>query len=131
MNEYEATAQDRIVQILALIPAGVATSYGQIAELAGLPGRARLVARVLAQLPEGSTIPWQRVLRSDRRPAFAIGSASWQRQVSALALEGVVLANGRVPLAQWWPQCLETSERTASIARSKFSKSATARKSSR
>ena len=37
----------RIEAILALIPAGRVVSYGQVADLAGLPGRARLVGKVL------------------------------------------------------------------------------------
>ncbi len=35
----------RIEAILALIPPGRVVSYGQVADLAGLPGRARLVGR--------------------------------------------------------------------------------------
>uniref|UniRef100_UPI003F67C102 MGMT family protein n=1 Tax=Aeromonas hydrophila TaxID=644 RepID=UPI003F67C102 len=39
----------RIEAIIALIPAGRVGSYGQVADLAGLPGRARLVGKVLRE----------------------------------------------------------------------------------
>lgn len=131
MTDAELSVHERILQILALIPHGYATSYGQVAELAGLPGRARLVARILAQLPDGSQIPWQRVLRSDRQPAFAPASSAWQRQADRLKAEGIDLHAGRVPLSQWWPQCLLTSASTASISRKRPNKPATSRKLSR
>ena len=41
----------RIEAILALIPPGRVVSYGQVADLAGLPGRARLVGKVLRETP--------------------------------------------------------------------------------
>ncbi len=50
----------RIEAILALIPAGRVVSYGQVADLAGLPGRARLVGKVLRETDK--VLPWHRVL---------------------------------------------------------------------
>ena len=50
----------RIWETVELIPPGRVASYGQVAEEAGLPGRARLVGRVLSLLPEGSPVPWHR-----------------------------------------------------------------------
>ena len=41
-----------ILQQVAKIPPGKVATYGQIAWLAGLPGRARLVGRVLGTLPQ-------------------------------------------------------------------------------
>lgn len=41
-----------ILRRVAQIPAGKVTTYSQIAWLAGLPGRARLVGRVLGSLPQ-------------------------------------------------------------------------------
>ena len=49
----------RIEAILALIP-GRVVSYGQVADLAGLPGRARLVGKVLRETDK--VLPWHRVL---------------------------------------------------------------------
>ena len=41
----------RIWQTVLQIPAGKVASYGQIADLAGLPGRARLVGKALGKAP--------------------------------------------------------------------------------
>lgn len=46
------------------IPRGKVATYGQIAELAGLPRRARLVGQVLWQLDETTDIPWHRVINA-------------------------------------------------------------------
>jgi len=69
--------------------------YGQVAMRAGLPGRARLTARVLCQNDDPS-LPWHRVLRSDGRIAMAEGSAGWREQAQRLRAEGVVVTHGRV-----------------------------------
>ncbi len=87
-----------IARAIAAIPVGCVASYGEIAARAGLPGRARLVGRVLGEVPEG-TLPWFRVLRSDGRIAFPPGSDGFREQVRHLAAEGVLVRNGRVDLA--------------------------------
>jgi methylated-DNA-protein-cysteine methyltransferase-like protein len=84
-----------IARTIAAIPTGRVASYGEIAARAGLPGRARLVGRVLG---EADGLPWQRVLRSDGRIAFPPGSRSFREQVRRLAAEGVLVRNGRVNL---------------------------------
>jgi methylated-DNA-protein-cysteine methyltransferase-like protein len=90
-------ARAAIVSVVAAIPAGTVISYGEIAERAGLPRRARLVARVLSQLPDGNGLPWHRVLRAGGHIAFAPGSADFCRQRELLLAEGCkVSASGRV-----------------------------------
>ncbi len=67
----------KIYAIVARIPRGRVATYGQVAVLAGLPGRARLVGYALNALVEGSGVPWHRVInargevseRSDGGPA--------------------------------------------------------------
>ena len=90
----------RIEAILALIPAGRVVSYGQVADLAGLPGRARLVARILAEHGDKSgddrKLPWHRILRSDGRIAFPADSPGFAEQSQRLRAEGVDVRNGRV-----------------------------------
>ena len=78
------------------IPEGRVASYGQVAELAGMPGRARLVGRAMRDLPSGSYVPWFRVLRSDGRVAFPEGSEHRTLQTELLEGEGVEVRNGRV-----------------------------------
>ena len=92
----------RIWQTVLQIPPGKVASYGQIADLAGLPGRARLVGKALGYAPGELAVPWFRVLRSDRSLAFEPGSdpANLQRQL--LLAEGVLLKNNRVQRQDIW-----------------------------
>jgi methylated-DNA-protein-cysteine methyltransferase related protein len=46
------------------IPEGWVATYGQIAAMAGLPRRARLVGRVLQHLDSATDIPWHRVVNA-------------------------------------------------------------------
>ncbi len=57
---------ERVRGIVAAIPAGSVLAYGAVAARAGLPGRARLVGRILAE--DGHDLPWHRVLRADGTP---------------------------------------------------------------
>ena len=88
-------ANRRILDAIRAIPKGQVAGYGEVARRAGLPGRARLVARLLSQ-NEDRKLPWHRVLRSDGRIAFPEGSESWREQSVRLRGEGVIVENGRV-----------------------------------
>lgn len=95
----------RIWKVVGLIPEGCVASYGQVADLAGLPGRARLVSRALKQAPEHLDLPWQRVLNSQGRIAIPAGEPSHALQLSLLRSEGVTFRGKRVDLTQhaWSP----------------------------
>lgn len=88
-------AAQRILAAVRAIPAGEVAGYGEVARRAGLPGRARQVARLLAGNGEAG-LPWHRVVRSDGRIAFPTGSAGFEEQVRRLRAEGVALHAGRV-----------------------------------
>ncbi len=90
----------RIWAAVAAIPRGTATSYGDVARRAGLPGRARLVGRALRVAPRHLKLPWQRVVAANGKPAFPPGSEEYERQLALLAREGVAHRNGRVPLGR-------------------------------
>lgn len=98
-RDHEDDAHAAIRRVIAAIPAGRVCSYGEIAARAGLPGRARLVGRVLGEAGPEAGLPWQRVLRSDGRIAFPPGSRGFREQVRRLAGEGVLVRSGRVDLA--------------------------------
>lgn len=104
VNNYQ-----RIWRTVQTIPEGRVASYGQIADLAGLPRRARLVGRALGEVPDDLTVPWYRVLRSDGRIAFPAGSAQAERQKQRLQEEEVVVLNNRVRLREfgWRPDLAE------------------------
>lgn len=89
------TAEERILAAIRAIPRGQVAGYGHIARRAGLPGRARLVARLLAHNDDPG-LPWHRVLRSDGRIAFPEGSRGWREQSQRLRAEGVTVERGRV-----------------------------------
>ena len=54
----------RIYATVSRIPKGRVATYGQVAEVAGLPRRARLVGRALRELDEDSDVPWHRVVNA-------------------------------------------------------------------
>jgi methylated-DNA-protein-cysteine methyltransferase-like protein len=60
-----------IYAIVSKIPSGKVATYGQIASIAspGLP--ARVVGYALHGLPEGSDIPWHRVINSKGKISYA------------------------------------------------------------
>ncbi len=88
-------AHRRILAAIRAIPAGEVAGYGEVARRAGLPGRARLVARLLGQ-NEDPALPWHRVLRSDGRIAFPEGSRGYREQSQRLRAEGVKVESGKV-----------------------------------
>ena len=90
-----------IQRTIASIPCGRVASYGEIAARSGLPGRARMVGRVLGESDPKLKLPWQRVLRSDGRVAFPPGSRGFREQCQRLRAEGVVVVGGRVSLARF------------------------------
>ena len=85
----------RLIAVIAAIPAGDWCSYGEVARRAGLPGYHRQVAQLLAHQPKGSKLPWHRVLKADGRPGLEPGSAGWREQLQRLRAEGVKVENGR------------------------------------
>lgn len=91
----DLSAEARILAAIRDVPHGQVAGYGQVAHRAGLPGRARLVARVLSR-GDADGLPWHRVLRSDGRIAFPEGSRGFREQQRRLRAEGVRVENGRV-----------------------------------
>lgn len=87
--------RQRVLAVIAAIPSGQVLGYGEVARRAGLPGRARWVAKLLAG-HDDPVLPWHRVVRSDGRIAFATGSPGWLEQCARLQAEGMVLRSGRV-----------------------------------
>ena len=94
-DDPAARARARILAVIRAIPRGQVMGYGQVAAKAGLPGRARLTARVLG-MNDDPELPWHRVLRSDGRIAMPEGSAGWKEQSQRLRAEGVAIERGRV-----------------------------------
>ena len=89
----------KIYRTVRRIPRGRVTTYGAIARIAGYPGYARQVGYALAALPQGTTVPWQRVVNASGRISLSDRSGGATTQRMRLVAEGVdVDAAGRVSL---------------------------------
>jgi len=89
--------QERIHAVIRALPAGSVCSYGAVAAKAGLPGCARLVARVLSQ-SDVPDLPWHRVLRASGQIAFPKDSPMFIEQSQRLRAEGIRVEAGRVKM---------------------------------
>ena len=97
---------ERIYDTIRDIPQGCVASYGQVAEIAGIPRGARQVGRALKNLPRGEDVPWHRVITASGKIAFKAGSMQFEKQEKLLAQEGIAVVAGRVdmPRYRWEPQ---------------------------
>lgn len=93
------TFRQRVYQIIAAIPPGQVTTYGNVAQLAGSPRAARQVGGVLRKLPEGSSLPWHRVI--NRHGEISQQGEDFKRQRQALLSEGIMFENGRIDLEKY------------------------------
>ncbi len=89
------TINRNIVNVIKRIPYGEVSSYGEVAAAAGLPGRARLVAKTLSDASE-LDLPWHRVLRASGHIAFPKDSEPFKEQTRRLQAEGVEVRQGMV-----------------------------------
>ncbi|NQT25208.1 MGMT family protein [candidate division KSB1 bacterium] len=64
MKKQLSETYSKIYDAIKCIPYGKVATYGQIAEVAGLQGQARLVGYALFSLPEDMDIPWHRVINA-------------------------------------------------------------------
>jgi len=98
---------ERIYTVIRRIPKGRVATYGQIADLAGMPGHARQVGYALYALPEQSTVPWHRVVNAQGRLSLGrvIPEGDVEQRIR-LEIEGVVFnADEKIALErfQWHP----------------------------
>lgn len=96
MIEHVAKLYRAIYAVVRRIPAGQVATYGQIAELAGLPGGARVAGAAMKTSKPGDRLPWQRVIgkAGKNRGRIAIHDpvgAAVQRQL--LDREGVTISD--------------------------------------
>ena len=97
----------RVRVVVAFIPEGRLSTYGQVADWIGAYGCARQVGWALRRLCLPSRIPWQRVVNAQGRISMSLsreGSDWMQREL--LIAEGIpVDQEGRLPLKRflWSP----------------------------
>lgn len=107
MGDAPSSSYRRIYAVVRRVPAGRVTTYGEVAELAGLPGHARQVGYALHALRDADDVPWQRVVnaRGEVSTRSEPGMEGLQRRI--LEAEGVVFdARGRIDLDRhrWRPR---------------------------
>jgi methylated-DNA-protein-cysteine methyltransferase-like protein len=79
-----------ICAVIRRIPKGWVATYGQVAAMAGLRGRARLVGHVLQHLDPATKIPWHRVVNAKGEVSYSLsrnGSDAIQQRL--LEREGI------------------------------------------
>jgi len=98
---------DRIFEVIRRIPRGRVATYGQIAELAGIPGQPRRIGYALSALPANSGIPWHRVINAQGRISFPPRSGHERLQRRLLKQEGIIFdgtARINLSLFRWQPK---------------------------
>lgn len=82
---------ERVRALVASIPAGRVSTYGDIAAVAGLSSP-RIVGYIMRI--DSLDLPWHRVITASGRPAMHLTT----RQLELLRAEGVLANDGRIPL---------------------------------
>lgn len=89
---------DLVYRVVCRIPPGQVATYGQVARILDMPRGARTVGWALRALPDGSDVPWQRVVNARGAISFRPGGYAASVQQALLEEEGVVFEGGRIAL---------------------------------
>jgi methylated-DNA-protein-cysteine methyltransferase related protein len=115
LSSSSAGVLAKIYAVIQRIPPGKVATYGQVAALAGLPRRARMVGAALRNTPEDLSLPWQRVINAQgtvsRRSGLGV-EEGYQRHL--LEEEGIVFSDsGRIDLERfrWEPEAVPRSRK--------------------
>jgi methylated-DNA-protein-cysteine methyltransferase-like protein len=103
----DASAEERYQRVWAVvegIPAGLVLNYGEVARLAGFPGRARMVGMALGRAPRSRKLPWHRVVNAQGKISFPTDSAKYRTQRRLLEDEGVEFVDDAIDLEAHSPQ---------------------------
>jgi methylated-DNA-protein-cysteine methyltransferase-like protein len=97
----------RIHAAVRRIPRGLVATYGQIATLARIGPHPRVVGYALHALPDGSDVPWHRVVNAAGRVSLRSSPGADSLQRALLEREGVRFdARDRIDLERfrWRPR---------------------------
>lgn len=95
----------RVYDIVRQVPRGRVVTYGQVAVMLGAPAAARATGYALKALPNGSDVPWWRVINSKGGISLKNRGAAADLQREILESEGVEFdIEGRTDLRRyrWW-----------------------------
>lgn len=82
---------ERVRALVASIPAGRVSTYGDIASVAGLSSP-RIVGWIMRT--DSLDLPWHRVITASGRPAKHLTT----KQLELLRAEGILSSDGKIPL---------------------------------
>ncbi|MGD2206932.1 MAG: MGMT family protein [Anaerolineae bacterium] len=109
---------EQVYKVARRIPPGKVATYGQIARILGVPHAARTVGWAMRAIPEGSDVPWQRVINSRGFISLGAGEGGAELQRVLLEEEGVVFdAQSRVDLKIYGWAGLDLAERNQLLKR--------------
>ena len=80
---------EQVHRLVRLVPPGKVISYGAIARMLGQPHAARTVGWAMRGLPEGSDVPWHRVINSQGRISLGGRGYGADLQRAMLEAEGI------------------------------------------
>ncbi len=103
------SAYEKIYAVVRRIPVGKVATYGQVAGLAGLSGKARLVGYALYKVEIAGDIPWQRVVNAQGQVSYSTArNGADYLQKNLLEQEGIKFnAQGKIDLkVDRWPEFL-------------------------
>ena len=79
----------QVWELVATVPAGSLTTFGDVAAGLGLRSVARQVGWALAALPDGSDVPWFRVVTASGKLSVRGDGRPSREQVRLLGIDGV------------------------------------------
>ena len=111
MSLRNATADDdadvapgfrqQVYAVVREIPVGRVLGYAHVAALIGRPRVPRQVGYALSAIPEGSDVPWWRVIRADGSVAMQGDPSRGPLQIALLRAEGVQVDDARVDMKKY------------------------------
>ncbi len=97
----------RVYDFVRKVPKGYVVTYGQVALALGAPRSARAVGYALRNLPDGTDVPWWRVLNANGETSIqriSVAAADLQREM--LEFEEINFKKDQVNLEdfRWFPE---------------------------
>ena len=112
MAEMRSLYFEQDYQVVRRIPPGKVATYGQVARILGKPRGARTVGWALHSMPEGSDVPWQRVINARGIITLDANGPGGAIQRALLEAEGIVFdEQGRISLEVYGWDGLDLAER--------------------
>lgn len=90
-----------VYEIVRTIPRGLVCTYGQVAVMAGRPGAARQVGWALHSLPDGTDVPWHRVINAKGGISLRGRMLEAELQQHLLEDEGIEFRDNHIDLEQY------------------------------